>query len=123
MTPEHDPDSHLHNKLPVTEAVVVTESSFPVFGLKGFGFAWVFIVFIVIAGFCQNFPLGLICAGLTYVFIKRMIDDKPRYYLVHLARFVLVVPKFLYHRPGWPHAVSPGLCDTPPSPPRFPEAL
>lgn len=93
--------------LPVTRSVSITESGFPVFGLKGFGFLYVFAAFLIGAFAINDFLVGLGMAAATFLFIRTMVDGKPRDFLLHLVRFYITLPKHYHHRPG----VMPGSTD------------
>lgn len=95
-----NPDSALHNRLPVTTSSNVGAGAPGLLGLKGFGFAYVAAVFLLGAMVLNSFPIGLLAAVGTYIFIRRMVDDKPRDYLLHMLRFRFGLPRKYTHRPG-----------------------
>ncbi len=87
--------------LPVTTGVGITETAPELFWLKGVGILYVLIVFIAVGGIVGSMPLAVFSAFCTFVFIRTMIDKKPRHYLLHMLQYYFVLKKNYSYRPSY----------------------
>ena len=67
-------------------------------GLQGFGIFHVFGIFALTIFITDVFPLALAMAVLTYHFIRKTIDAKPRHHLRHWLTFTFIRKKTYRHR-------------------------
>lgn len=105
------PSAPLKRSLPRTRSVGVSGLEMRFVGLKGYSWIAVFSAGLLLLLMFDSFPVALISSVAIYGFVRRFIDQKPAYWLVHALAWWLIVPRHYQHRPGRSRKVEKDLRD------------
>lgn len=88
-----------NKNLPVTPSTSASGWDFKALGLKGMSWFLVFAAWVISIIATDDFLAGSIIGIAAYLFVRIFIDEKPRYWLLHVIGYRLVLPKHFIHRP------------------------